>query len=87
MLYIGTPSQEFALIVDSGSTVTYVPCATCEQCGNHQIFVRQKNRSSSKAPDNPIKETICHSYPWERMLLLLYGRKECMFGEYNRSMC
>ncbi|KAF0914159.1 hypothetical protein E2562_027579 [Oryza meyeriana var. granulata] len=55
MLYIGTPSQEFALIVDSGSTVTYVPCATCEQCGNHQIFVRQKNRSSSKAPDNPIK--------------------------------
>jgi hypothetical protein len=36
-LYIGTPPQEFALIVDSGSTVTYVPCATCEQCGNHQV--------------------------------------------------
>ncbi|RWW04072.1 hypothetical protein BHE74_00023820, partial [Ensete ventricosum] len=34
-LFIGTPPQEFALIVDSGSTVTYVPCSTCEQCGNH----------------------------------------------------
>lgn len=36
-LYIGTPPQEFALIVDSGSTVTYVPCSSCEQCGNHQV--------------------------------------------------
>ncbi|KAG9440280.1 hypothetical protein H6P81_020445 [Aristolochia fimbriata] len=35
-LWIGTPPQEFALIVDSGSTVTYVPCSGCEQCGNHQ---------------------------------------------------
>ncbi|XP_068654593.1 aspartic proteinase 36-like isoform X2 [Aristolochia californica] len=35
-LWIGTPPQEFALIVDSGSTVTYVPCSDCEQCGNHQ---------------------------------------------------
>ncbi|XP_010322513.1 uncharacterized protein [Solanum lycopersicum] len=28
----------------------YLPCKS-----KHQIFVRQKNRSSSKAPDNPIK--------------------------------
>ncbi|KAB2036798.1 hypothetical protein ERO13_D03G026300v2 [Gossypium hirsutum] len=35
-LWIGTPPQRFALIVDTGSTVTYVPCATCEQCGRHQ---------------------------------------------------
>lgn len=28
----------------------YLPCKS-----THQIFVRQKNRSSSKAPDNPIK--------------------------------
>lgn len=35
-LYIGTPPQEFALIVDTGSTVTYVPCSTCESCGKHQ---------------------------------------------------
>ncbi|KAH0942508.1 hypothetical protein HID58_002145 [Brassica napus] len=36
-LWIGTPPQMFALIVDSGSTVTYVPCSDCEQCGKHQV--------------------------------------------------
>lgn len=36
-LWMGTPPQRFALIVDTGSTVTYVPCSTCEQCGNHQV--------------------------------------------------
>ncbi|KAM2645048.1 hypothetical protein EV1_018632 [Malus domestica] len=35
-LWIGTPPQQFALIVDTGSTVTYVPCFDCEQCGFHQ---------------------------------------------------
>ncbi|GMH17964.1 hypothetical protein Nepgr_019805 [Nepenthes gracilis] len=35
-LFIGTPSQEFALIVDTGSTVTYVPCSSCRKCGRHQ---------------------------------------------------
>ncbi|KAL0455158.1 UNVERIFIED_CONTAM: hypothetical protein Slati_0855000 [Sesamum latifolium] len=38
-LWIGTPPQRFALIVDTGSTVTYVPCSTCEQCGKHQVFL------------------------------------------------
>lgn len=35
-LWIGSPPQEFALIVDTGSTVTYVPCSSCTQCGVHQ---------------------------------------------------
>lgn len=35
-LWIGTPPQRFALIVDTGSTVTYVPCSTCKHCGKHQ---------------------------------------------------
>ncbi|CAL9235003.1 unnamed protein product [Arabidopsis halleri] len=38
-LWIGTPPQMFALIVDSGSTVTYVPCSDCEQCGKHQVML------------------------------------------------
>ncbi|XP_072973861.1 aspartic proteinase 36-like [Typha angustifolia] len=49
-LYIGTPPQEFALIVDSGSTVTYVPCSSCEQCGNHQDPRFQPDLSSTYEP-------------------------------------
>ena len=38
-LYLGTPPQKFALIVDTGSTITYVPCSSCGAgCGqNHQV--------------------------------------------------
>ncbi|XP_043713676.1 aspartic proteinase 36-like [Telopea speciosissima] len=49
-LWIGTPPQEFALIVDSGSTVTYVPCSTCEQCGKHQDPRFQPDLSSTYQP-------------------------------------
>ncbi len=37
-VFIGTPPQEFALIVDTGSTVTYVPCSSCTHCGPHQAW-------------------------------------------------
>lgn len=33
----------FALIVDTGSTVTYVPCSSCEQCGRHQVILSESN--------------------------------------------
>ncbi|KAK6939687.1 Xylanase inhibitor, C-terminal [Dillenia turbinata] len=49
-LWIGTPPQEFALIVDTGSTVTYVPCSTCEQCGKHQDPRFQPDLSSTYQP-------------------------------------
>ncbi|KAH7652450.1 Aspartic peptidase A1 family protein [Dioscorea alata] len=49
-LWIGTPPQKFALIVDSGSTVTYVPCSTCEQCGHHQDPRFQPDESSTYEP-------------------------------------
>ncbi|KHG08698.1 hypothetical protein F383_11875 [Gossypium arboreum] len=49
-LWIGTPPQQFALIVDTGSTVTYVPCATCEQCGRHQDPKFQPDLSSTYQP-------------------------------------
>ncbi|KAL2514785.1 Eukaryotic aspartyl protease family protein [Forsythia ovata] len=49
-LWIGTPPQRFALIVDTGSTVTYVPCATCEKCGKHQDPKFQPELSSTYQP-------------------------------------
>ncbi|CAH9073613.1 unnamed protein product [Cuscuta epithymum] len=49
-LLIGTPPQKFALIVDTGSTVTYVPCSTCEQCGHHQDPKFQPELSSTYQP-------------------------------------
>ncbi|GMI98030.1 hypothetical protein like AT5G43100 [Hibiscus trionum] len=49
-LWIGTPPQQFALIVDTGSTVTYVPCATCDQCGRHQDPKFQPDLSSTYQP-------------------------------------
>lgn len=49
-LWIGTPPQEFALIVDTGSTVTYVPCSDCEHCGKHQDPRFQPDESSTYHP-------------------------------------
>ena len=35
-LQLGTPPTPFEVIVDTGSTITYVPCSQCgEQCGSH----------------------------------------------------
>ncbi|XP_031388663.1 aspartic proteinase-like protein 2 isoform X1 [Punica granatum] len=49
-LWIGTQPQKFSLIVDTGSTVTYVPCSTCDQCGKHQDPKFQPEESSTYQP-------------------------------------
>ncbi|KAL8246994.1 hypothetical protein R6Q59_008210 [Mikania micrantha] len=49
-LWVGSPPQKFALIVDTGSTVTYVPCSTCEQCGKHQDPKFDPDSSSTYKP-------------------------------------
>jgi hypothetical protein len=36
-LRLGTPPKPFTVIVDTGSTITYVPCSTCRRCGRHQV--------------------------------------------------
>ncbi|KAK9790119.1 hypothetical protein WJX73_003557 [Symbiochloris irregularis] len=46
---LGTPPHPFDVIVDTGSTVTYVPCASCgENCGpNHKDAAFNPRASSS----------------------------------------
>uniref|UniRef100_A0A7I4ELK1 Peptidase A1 domain-containing protein n=1 Tax=Physcomitrium patens TaxID=3218 RepID=A0A7I4ELK1_PHYPA len=44
---IGWPPQAFALIVDTGSTITYVPCSSCSHCVSHQDPRFKPNQSST----------------------------------------
>jgi hypothetical protein len=36
-LAIGSPPRRFTAIIDTGSTITFVPCARCQQCGTHMV--------------------------------------------------
>ncbi|XP_022985603.1 aspartic proteinase nepenthesin-1-like [Cucurbita maxima] len=58
-LWIGTPPQKFALIVDTGSTVTYVPCSTCELCGKHQDPKFDPELSSTYQPVKCNSDCTC----------------------------
>ncbi|KAK7293728.1 hypothetical protein RJT34_16601 [Clitoria ternatea] len=58
-LWIGTPPQRFALVVDTRGIVTYVPCFTCQQCGNHQILARMGMALLSEPVTEIIVITIC----------------------------
>ena len=41
-LQLGTPAKSFEVIVDTGSTITYVPCSQCgDQCGSHHAVRTQ----------------------------------------------
>jgi hypothetical protein len=35
-LRVGTPPQRFTVILDTGSTITAIPCSGCRACGAHQ---------------------------------------------------
>ena len=38
-VFLGTPPKRFELILDTGSTISYVPCASCgNSCGQHQVY-------------------------------------------------
>lgn len=79
-LYLGTPAKKFSVIVDTGSTMTYVPCSTCGQgCGpNHQKTAFDPAASSTCA------SISCHSADCQcgSPLCACSSREECM---YTRS--
>ena len=50
---IGSPAKRYDLIIDTGSSVTAVPCSTCRQCGTHHCGVAGRfdlKRSSTGQP-------------------------------------
>lgn len=43
---LGTPARAFELIVDTGSSITSVPCRQCRTCGTHHHAARFDERRS-----------------------------------------
>lgn len=39
-LLLGTPPKAYATIIDTGSSITYIPCSKCQQCGTHMVSVQ-----------------------------------------------
>ncbi|XP_039121107.1 aspartic proteinase CDR1-like [Dioscorea cayenensis subsp. rotundata] len=70
-IWIGTPPQEFALIVDTGSTVTYVPCSPCDGCGSHQDPQFQPELSKSYEPVKCNADCTCN----EELMQCTYERQ------------
>ncbi|GJP74502.1 hypothetical protein CLOP_g5071 [Closterium sp. NIES-67] len=73
-VWFGTPPRRFALIVDTGSTVTYVPCATCKQCGSHHQdapFVPRKSSTYEPVGCNADK---CPTWECESESVCSYER-------------
>jgi hypothetical protein len=45
---LGSPAHEYSLILDTGSTLTYVPCSDCgSRCGTHTHSPYDSSRSST----------------------------------------
>ncbi|KAG2424657.1 hypothetical protein HXX76_014381 [Chlamydomonas incerta] len=49
-LKLGTPERTFSVIIDTGSTITYIPCKNCAHCGKHteEWFDPDKSTSAKK---------------------------------------
>eukprot|EP00878_Enallax_costatus_P043824 GHUV01051913.1.p1 GENE.GHUV01051913.1~~GHUV01051913.1.p1 ORF type:complete len:224 (+),score=25.79 GHUV01051913.1:157-828(+) len=46
-LGLGTPPRNFSTIIDTGSTITYIPCANCQHCGRHMDSAFDPSKSST----------------------------------------
>jgi hypothetical protein len=38
-LSLGTPPLPYLTIIDTGSTITYLPCINCKHCGEHTVSI------------------------------------------------
>jgi len=80
-IYLGNPPRKFSVIVDTGSTMTYVPCSTCgKHCGpNHQ-----DQHTFDPADSLTSKSISCHSEDCKcgSPICSCSEKEECM---YTRS--
>ncbi|KAJ9540791.1 hypothetical protein OSB04_027297 [Centaurea solstitialis] len=74
-LWIGSPPRKFALIVDTGSTVTYVPCSTCKRCGKHQDPKFDPEKSSTYKYVKCNSDCMCDTH-----------KKHCMYEREYAEM-
>ncbi|XP_057990196.1 aspartic proteinase 36-like [Hevea brasiliensis] len=85
-LWIGTPPQGFALIVDTGGTVTYVPCSSCEQCGRHQDPKFQPELSSTYRPVKCNNGCNCDNEKVNCVYGSLYGEMSTSSGDLGEDI-
>jgi hypothetical protein len=72
VMWIGTPAQRSELVIDTGSSLTYLACkSTCQKCGNHDDPYFDTERSSS------LNWIPCSSCPKR----LRCKSKECTFSQ------
>lgn len=48
-LYVGTPPQKTALVIDTGSGVTALPCEPCSHCGSGHLNPRFRISASNSS--------------------------------------
>jgi hypothetical protein len=46
-VHVGTPGQEFTVIVDTGSSLMAVPCTGCKKCGKHMNTYFEQSTSNT----------------------------------------
>ncbi|GAX76326.1 hypothetical protein CEUSTIGMA_g3772.t1 [Chlamydomonas eustigma] len=56
---LGTPRRNFSLIIDTGSTISYVPCKGCKHCGQHKDDAFDISASKTAVELN-CKSTLCN---------------------------
>ena len=51
---LGTPPRCFDLIIDTGSSITAVPCASCRQCGTHHCGTAGRFNAAASSSASPV---------------------------------
>lgn len=95
---LGSPAHEYSLILDTGSTLTYVPCSDCgSHCGSHTHSPYDGSRSSTYQVGSPsscvsLRCTVgwpC-SRPFSRWLLSpphIAARRACQADFPHKELC